>query len=68
MGEWSDHFEDFPEENPANYVNGRFDPAAAAALRAAKSKVAGEQAKLDSEIARIIAKHRKPDNSGPGTE
>jgi len=27
MGEWSDYFEDFPEENPANYdENGRYDP------------------------------------------
>ncbi|OLF59863.1 hypothetical protein BTN33_08765 [Aeromonas veronii] len=26
MGEWSEYFEDFPEENPANYVNGRFYP------------------------------------------
>jgi hypothetical protein len=26
MGEWSDYFEDFPEENPGNYVNGVFDP------------------------------------------
>jgi len=33
MGEWSEYFEDYPEENPANWVNGRFDPAAAARLR-----------------------------------
>lgn len=26
MGEWSEYFEDFPEENPANWINGRFDP------------------------------------------
>lgn len=27
MGEWSDYFEDFPEENPANYdEHGRYDP------------------------------------------
>ena len=27
MGEWSDYFEDFPEENPANYDDkGKFDP------------------------------------------
>ena len=27
MGEWSDYFEDFPEENPANYdEGGRYDP------------------------------------------
>jgi hypothetical protein len=27
MGEWSEYFEDFPEENPANYdKRGRYDP------------------------------------------
>lgn len=27
MGEWSDYFEDVPEENPANYdKRGRYDP------------------------------------------
>ena len=30
MGEWFDYFQDFPEENPANWINGRFDPQAAA--------------------------------------
>ncbi len=34
MGEWSDYFEDFPEENPANWIGGRFDPEGAAAQRA----------------------------------
>jgi hypothetical protein len=33
MGEWSDYFEDFPEENPANYIDGRFDPVGARRLR-----------------------------------
>lgn len=27
MGDWSDYFEDFPEENPANYTeSGQYDP------------------------------------------
>ena len=27
MGEWSEYFEDFPEENPGNYDEcGRYDP------------------------------------------
>jgi hypothetical protein len=27
MGDWSDYFEDYPEENPGNYdKNGQFDP------------------------------------------
>ena len=26
MGEWSDYFEDYPEEDMGNYLNGVFDP------------------------------------------
>jgi hypothetical protein len=57
MGEWSDYFEDYPEENPANYVDGNFNPQAAAQ----KAKLANEQAALDGEIRLIIerAKHSK---------
>ncbi|HEY0720753.1 MAG TPA: hypothetical protein VGE50_05825 [Gammaproteobacteria bacterium] len=66
MGEWSDYFEDFPEENPANYVGNRFDPKGAEALRAAEAKATAEQAKLNAEIARIVKKHSKPDSSGAG--
>jgi hypothetical protein len=30
MGEWSDYFEDYPEENPANYdERGTYSPSAA---------------------------------------
>lgn len=32
MGDWSDYFEDFPEESPANWFNERFDPALRAKL------------------------------------
>lgn len=64
MGEWSDYFEDFPEENPANYVGDLFDPKGAEALRVAKAKLAEEQEKLNSEIARLIKKHSKPGASG----
>lgn len=60
MGEWSDYFEDFPEENPTNYVGDTFDPKGAEALRARKAKAASEQAKLDAEIAGIIEKHSRP--------
>lgn len=66
MGEWSEYFEDFPEENPANYVGNRFDPKGAEALRVADAKVADEQAKLNAEIASIIKKHRRPGSSGSG--
>jgi len=34
MGEWSEHFEDYPEENPANWVNGQYNPTDAARQRA----------------------------------
>lgn len=66
MGEWSECFEDFPEENPANYVGNRFDPGGAEALRVADAKVADEQAKLNAEIASIINIHRKPGSAKSG--
>jgi hypothetical protein len=66
MGEWSEYFEDFPEENPANYVGGKFDPRGAEALRAAKLKTVAEQEALDDEIARIIEMNRKPKDSKSG--
>lgn len=63
MGEWSDYFEDFPEENQANYVGERFDPAGATAQREAHQKAAlklrKEQQQLDTEIAAFIQKHKK---------
>lgn len=62
MGEWSDYFEDFPEENPANWINGRCDPQGAAQARELKAKqdagLAAAQTKLDAEIKRIVEKHR----------
>lgn len=68
MGEWSDYFEDFPEENPANYVGGRFDPKGAEALRAAVAKRAVEQVALDAEIARIDKKHKQPGAAHTGSK
>lgn len=62
MGKWSDYFEDFPEENQANYVGGRFDPASAKAQREAQQtaalKLEKEQRQLDEEIAAIIQKNK----------
>lgn len=58
MGEWSEYFEDFPDENPANYVNGRFDPEGARALHRQNAKVSEEQANLNKEIAEIVRKAR----------
>ncbi|ESQ15264.1 MAG: hypothetical protein N838_33000 [Thiohalocapsa sp. PB-PSB1] len=69
MGEWSEYFSDFPEENPANWVNGRFihpnsqearDLAHARRVQNLwQAKVATEQAALDAEIQEIIRKHSK---------
>lgn len=33
MNDWVDYFENFPEEDPGNYVNGVFDPINAKLLR-----------------------------------
>ena len=54
MGEWSEYFEDFPEENPANYMNGIFNPQEAQRQRAQAAKLKQEQAALDEEINAII--------------
>lgn len=57
MGEWSEYFEDFPDENPANYIDGRFDPKGAEAQRETQrkrqEKLRQDQAKLDTEISQI---------------
>jgi len=58
MGEWSDYFEDFPEENPANFVDGKFNPQLAAARRAQAKKVAEDSSRVRAEINRIIQQHR----------
>jgi len=60
MGDWSDYFEDFPEENPANFVDGQFDPQGAETRRAQNARLKIEQTKLDNEIKQIIEKHGKP--------
>ena len=74
MGEWSDYFEDFPEENPANWVGGRFDPAAVTQQReieSANRRVAKDSAALQKEMFKMAedakkkAKERQASN---GTE
>lgn len=63
MGEWSEYFEDFPEEDPANYMGEKFDPIAANAQRErqqnAANKLKVEQRRLDAEIAAIVEKHKR---------
>lgn len=65
MGEWSEYFEDFPEENPANYVAGKFEPRGAQAHREnqqrSAQKLREEQQQLDAEIAAIVREHDKYD-------
>lgn len=62
MGEWSEYFEDFPEEDPANYTDGEFDPRAAAAQREAQHKASEkrkiEQQRLNVEVAAIVHQHK----------
>jgi hypothetical protein len=55
MGEWPEYFEDFPEENPANWVGGRFDPKAAQEARNHGAKLGTEQSALNSTIGKLIA-------------
>ena len=60
MGEWSEYFEDFPEENPDNWVNGRYlGPQQAREYHMremeANFKLRRDQAALNAEIGRMIA-------------
>lgn len=66
MGEWSEYFEDFPEENSANYdERGRYcAPNSPQGYQLAQSRriQAANQARtseLNAEIHAIIAKHKK---------
>lgn len=54
MGEWSEYFEDHPEMDEANYINGRFDPRAAADARAIQARREHEQASLNATVSRLI--------------
>ena len=59
MGEWSEYFEDFPEENPANWIDGRFDPEGAK-LRY-QQQIASEEAqkKANAELSKLINDAKK---------
>lgn len=57
MGEWSEYFEDFPEEDPANYwSDGRFEIGAAAKERALLAKREQERAAVARESAALRAR------------
>lgn len=51
MGEWSEYFEDFPEENLANWVNGQFNPG----LREQLNKESAQQAAANLEVRQLIS-------------
>lgn len=55
MGEWSDYFEDFPEENPANWVDGRFAPQ----LREQLSRESAQQAIANLEVRQLITNAKR---------
>lgn len=63
MWEQSKYFDDF--ENAANYVNGRFDPKAAEALRASYEKQMHDEASARRD-ARTIAQQHKPQRARTG--
>lgn len=54
MGEWSDFFEDFPEQNPANYVNETFNPKLASAIRDQKRQQIIQQRAANAEVNTLI--------------
>lgn len=55
MGEFSDYFEDFPEQNPANWnERGQYDPA----YRAERERLRIAQGKLNAAL------HRPPPPAG----
>jgi len=66
MGEWSEYFEDFPEENPANWVNGQFN----LGLRAQLNKESAQQAEANLEVRQLImnAKRERKAKSLVATE
>jgi uncharacterized protein YbbK (DUF523 family) len=59
MGEWSEYFEDFPEENPANYIGGVFNPQEAKRIWALQEKQDATSKKANSKVNAMIAKAKK---------
>lgn len=60
MGEWSDYFEDFPEEDQANYINGQFSPELARQrqMRLNQPFVSDKEKKLRQEQKEILLRHK----------
>lgn len=62
MGEWSEYFEDFPEENPSNWVSGKFNPRGAAQQRENEQqseKVAVESRLLQRKMFEMAAEAKR---------
>lgn len=59
MGNWSDYFEDFPEENPANYVGGTFNPEEAKRLRELRAKIETAKKANSAEVNALISQAKK---------
>lgn len=55
MGEWSEYFEDFPEENPANYVNESFNPQLASKIRRQEAEHTAYVRNANAEAHALIA-------------
>lgn len=55
MSEWSNYFKDFPKENPANYVDGAYNPKLAAAIRKREER----QRAADVELNGLISKGQR---------
>lgn len=54
MGDWSEYFEDFPEENPTNWINGRFDPQGAKLQRQREAQFAHAEKEANAELRQMI--------------
>lgn len=52
-----DYFQDFPEENPANWLNGKYDPPSAELKRKQEEKIAKDCAIFRKKIKDKIEKH-----------
>jgi hypothetical protein len=65
MGEWFEYFEDFPEENPANWIDGRFDPEGAKRRYQQESAFEKAEQKANAVLRQLIndAKKKTKDRS-----
>jgi hypothetical protein len=58
MGDWSDFFEAYPEENPANYVGDHFDPKGAARQWELEAKAQERRKITDTGSAALYQKYK----------